>query len=326
MRKIDANVKMVYMTIDEIQNECKHDVANRCYFSDGTAAVQNGYAFADGKKAKTRIAKCRRAISDGWSVCCPMVIHKIGEDMYITDGQGRLQAAIAENEKRMNCGCELAYNEIPVLLIERETIQEMREDIKRMNNNNTNWNISDTMHCEAVSEGGDKLERYEMIRSIQDELGLSSDFIARLVLFGDHGNKRHEVVNVKIRENYEFVKEMFKRFYKSQETRTNLKLRNKAKRVEVAMALNSVIIQIINACGYDNKERYEQVVSDAITKLTNGISRLNDDDYMRLLGSRSAFVGTVFIDIIASRNRNKYIAMAVNNFRAAKLGKIYDAA
>ena len=326
MKKIKENVKLVYMTISEIQQKCKHDIANRCYFSDGTIAALNGYAFADGKKAKARIAKCRRAISDGWSICCPMVIHKVGKDMYITDGQGRLEAAIAENEKRMVCGCELKYNEIPVLLIERNTIEEMRADIKRMNNHNTNWTVSDTLHSEAVSEGGEKLARYETIRKIQDELDLVSDYIPRIILFGDHSNTRHEVVNVKMRENYEFVKEMFKRFYESQETRTNAKLRNKSKRVEVAIALNSVISHIVNACGYENRELYEQTVGDAMTKLINGISRMNDDDYMRTLGSRSVYVGSVFMDIIASRNRNKYITVAVSNFRAAKLGQLHEVA
>ena len=137
---------------------------------------------------KARIAKCRRAISDGWSICCPMVIHKVGKEMYITDGQGRLEAAIAENEKRMTCGCELKYNEIPVLLIERDTIEEMRADIKRMNNHNTNWSVSDALHSEAVSEGGEKLERYEAIRKIQDELDLISDYIPRIIMFAGCGS------------------------------------------------------------------------------------------------------------------------------------------
>lgn len=326
MRKINANVKMVYMTVNEIQQKCKHDNANRCYVTNGEEAAMKGYAYADGKKAKIRIAKCRRAIAKGWSICCPMVVHNVKGELYITDGQGRFEAVVSENENRIAHGGEAKFTEIPVLIIERDSIEQMRDDIRAMNNNNTNWNVSDTLHCEAVAEGGEKKERYDIIRRYQDELNLTTDYIPRLILFGYHGHSRSEILNVKFSEHHEFMLDVFKRFYESQDTRTNAKLRNKCKRVEVAMVLNSVVTHIINACGHDNYNLFSEVVDGALTKLCNGISRLNDDEYMRLLGSRSAFIGTVFMDIISSRNRNKHIALAANNFRAAKLGQYSEVA
>ena len=326
MRKINANVKMVYMTVSEIQQKCKHDEANRCYIPNGDEAVKRGYAYADGKKAKIRIAKCRRAIAKGWSICCPMVVHNVKGELFLSDGQGRFEAVVAENESRIAHGGAPRFTEIPVLIIERDTIEEMRADIRAMNNNNTNWNVSDTLHCEAVAEGGEKKERYDIIRRYQDELNLATDYIPRLILFGYHGHSRNEIVNVKFNEHHEFLLEVFKKFYESQETRTNAKLRNKCKRVEVAMAVNSVVTHIINACGHEKPELYTEVVEAAMTKLCNGISRMNDDEYMRVLGSRSSFVSTVFMDIISCRNRNKYIAVAANNLRAAKLGQYNEVA
>lgn len=326
MKKLDCDVKMVTMTVSEIQQKCKHDKANRCYVPDGEEAVKHGYAFADGKKAKTRIAKCRRAIKDGWSICCPMVIHKVGNDMYITDGQGRFEAVVAANEESVMRGEGLKYNEIPVLIIKRDTVEEMRKDIRSMNNHNTNWSVSDTLHSEAVAEGGEKAERYEMICRYQNELGLTGDYIPRIILFGNHRHSRNEVVNVKMNDHAEFLLQVFKKFYASQETRTNIKLRNKSKRVEVAMALNSIMMHIINACGYDNPEVYEEVVDNALTKLCNAISRLNDDEYMRLLSARSAYIGQTFMDMIASRNRNKYIQKACTTFYAAKFGQYTEVA
>lgn len=321
MRKIEANVKMVVMTIDEIQKKCKHDTANRCYMADKDEAVLNGYSIADSDKAKKRIAKCRRAIAGGWSICCPMVVHKVGGDMYITDGQGRFEAAIEANKYALVKGEALPYVEIPVLLIERESIEQMRADIKSMNTNNTNWNSMDMLHCESVIKGGEIAERYSTIRRYQDTLGLSTDYIPRIILFGDHRHSRNDVLNVKQSEHAEFMLGVFKQFYESQETRTNRKLRNKARRVEVAMSLWSIVNHIINACGHDNEELFTEVVNNAITKLCAALSRMNDDEYMRTMGSRSFYVGNTFADIIASRNRNQYIAVAINNFRAAKFGK-----
>ena len=326
MEKINANVKMVMMTVNEIKRKCKHDPANRCVTADAEKAVENGFTSADSAKAKTRIAKCRRAIADGWSICCPMVVHKVGDEMFITDGQGRFEAALSENDRYILAGKEPKFVKIPVLLIERSTKEEMRADIRSMNTANTNWNPSDHLHCEAVAKGGETAERYETLCRYQDELGLTTNYIPRLILFGDHGRSRREIVNVQIRENAEFIKDMFKMFYESQDTRNSVRLRNKVRRVDVAMALNSIIIHIINACGADKPEVFMEVVCTAIHKLGRALSRLNSDEYLRLMGSHSFYVGSTFSDMISSRNRDPYITKAMANFRAAKFGKLTDVA
>lgn len=263
-----------FMALKEIIEIINFDEANRTSFIDAEENKKNGYNNRDHALLNSRLRCYKNEIFKKndyeWRPCCPMIIHSVKETgkKYLSDGQGRfrtMQQAVQEGVISDN-------KQIPVLIIECNTLAEMRNDIKAMNTNNRNWNSADVIHSNAVALKGDSLKIEQLIKSYQDKLQVNTLFIPTLIVLSDGKRKKDEIpmkmseISPYHKEEYEF----FNRFFTYVEQREDgvKRLKKRIKVMNTAIALHSFFQNLMKACEGD-KDLYKVESEKLFEKMLN---------------------------------------------------------
>lgn len=279
-----------FVTLKEILNVVNFDKANRTSFIDEKENKEHGYNNRDYVLLKNRVKKYTNSIfkqnNYEWSLCCPLIIHFVKENgkKYVSDGQGRLRSM----EDAIQKGIVSENKEIPVLIIECNTLAEMREDMKIMNTNNCNWNAADVIHSNAVALQGDCLKIEKIIKDYQDILEVKSMFIPILLVLGE-GHRKKDMIPTSIKEINPYrdkFMECFKMIYDYFDCRehTSSKLKTRIKSSNIGIAFYSLFTNLMRECNSEYK-LFDEKRNKILKKMFSTFDQESDDCIMRIFSS-----------------------------------------
>lgn len=279
-----------FMTLKEILNVVNFDKANRTSFIDEKENKANGYNTRDYVLLKNRVKKYTNRIFKQndyeWNLCCPLIIHCVKEagKKYVSDGQGRLRSM----EEAVRKGIISENKEIPVLMVECNTLAEMREDMKIMNTNNCNWNASDMIHSNAVALQGDSLKIERIIKEYQDILEINSMIVPILLVLGE-GHRKKDMIPTSIKDInpyrdkfLECFKAIYDYFNSREHTSSRLKVRVKSS--SVGIALYSLFTNLMKECNSEYK-LFDEKKDKILKKMFSSFNQESDDYIMRIFSS-----------------------------------------
>lgn len=270
----NKNVKFVFMTIEEVKNECKFFNENRNHYLSFKEANEHFFSNSSTKKTIKRIRQYQKDIFDKvgeWKICTPMIVYDVEGTKYIVDGQGRFMA-LSDDSKNYDIL-------IPVMLVEGKTYMEMIEDAIAMNTRQKKWTPSDMYRTHLLMNG--KPEEAEQFLKLQtkyeNELDVT-DYVSRLILLGyanaSHNDNIHSTTT--LNPYHEVIFNCFKLFYEKAcaSCGTNKNDIKSIKRQNVSQAFNSIITEIIRECEKDGID-YTEKVYNVSSFLSNEIAKLD---------------------------------------------------
>jgi len=298
------DIRCGYMDVEWAFKNLMFDEANRCHNSNGGM-----FSEKTRREAASRIKKDYAVLkNEGWSKHCPLILHEIEElnnQLVITDGQGRFEALKQYNRDVEVKGKGEKITVIPVNIHHCKTVAESRDAMVKSNTHQKNWSALDVLHHLAISREGEYMVEYNNLISLIDYLGVDSNYIPNLIMFGaGKASRRDKRLDVPINEllmptRQEFA-DSFKRFYDYVCDRGNKNLNKKVRGVNVAIALESVMRTV--ALLYRNEDydhdKYLNVLNRCIRKIANYFKKMTDEKLGRTLALRNDDLRHIFIDLL----------------------------
>lgn len=306
------------LSVDFINKNVLYVDINRCGVKmTMEEAVKNYYTKSDCDKTRKRIDKYKKILKEKkvWAECCPMVLHYFNGKYYLGDGQGRWAAV----QEIISEGIVDFEKQIPVHVIECDDFSEIYNDIILMNTNHTNWTASDVRRSNVIIQSNkgnnEGLKILNLLQYYQNELDVKGDFIPNMIVFGEQkASHRDSVIDKSVTSllnpYHKSLFDFMKTILLSQYGTRNITMATKLKKQEVAIAVNSLFGSIVRNCEKDEKI-YTSILKKISSVITDRINKLNDDEYIRLVSSKSTYIKTEFARYL-KRQTDKRIKNALN--------------
>lgn len=314
----DYSVSFVNMTIDEVVAKCMYFEENRSHFTNEEEAEAHFFSKSTTKKTVSRIKGYKNNIfkkDKVWKKCCAMVVYNVDGLLYIVDGQGRLEAV-----KEYNSEVEETerITTIPVLLYEGMTYEEMVKDVISLNKFQRNWDTEEMWRSERVGNGQEEkyIEEVKLVTAYENALEVPR-YTARLIALGC-GKASHRNSNFKgdvISPYHDIMREAFEIFYNIAVASCNGETKDIStiKNVDVAIAFESIIMQVIKVC---EKQKVDFVsrakkVSEILGNFIAQMDRVYG--FEQNLKHKSKVAKKCFIKAINKKTQDRYVKIATYN-------------